>query len=905
MGRNASLLIVLAALVAGIFFWLLGDSGEVGAVGGPATGSSELVDLPSGAELDEQGSSTGAPTGEAERIPVPLEPPPADPFAGRLAFHESRIVGRLVDPGGAPLPGRTVELLISTSREASAERARTLGTVRTEREATTDSDGRFEFDAFQAIRSWLFVEAKHPSWPTLRLVALEPYPGQVHDLGDLQFAPAASIPLRVMDTDSLGILGAEVLLAALPTGGGRRGGSPGIAEPVGTTGADGTFVIEGLGPGRYVVGARARDHSLTWSSTIDLPEDTAEVTLTLGPGHALQGRVLDRDTGANIAGAELLINDRNRGQVPYVRLVSGPAGEFTFEGSSTNVNLRYAATAEGYLRTWGNLREERNTAGMMVLEVRLAGANETEVLVLDDATGEPIEDARLFESSSGWSPTSNIENMGLGAAEGENPGGAPDLARSDAAGLARVPTPSSDRYLLASAAGYLTRSVDLPRDRGTASSAPVEVRLVRGSAVEVQVTHAGQPAAGAVVELCLVSQRADEGLETTQASNRGWRRQPSVSVSGLAWRDEARLMPAAQAVANDEGIARFDSLPTGFYRAVASRSDTCRTVGEPIRVRDSKEDHWVELELFPPATIQGRTLLRGKPEPGQRVVAMRNLGTPTDRSMPSEAELHSTRSLADGSFELTGLGPGSWRLFALRPGQAMDPGAAVHSGSVIGRHIEKTEVLLDLVAGDQRTADLVAQGPGARLTGRVLLNHQPAAGLVLRLRFQDPDGSRQGSVTARTDSAGGYAFEGLIEGEWSITLTRQIARRGGNLFTDGVTLLADRLRIPDTELVERDFRFEVGGVLLNITAPDLPPDPKRRQDKISWVALRAAPSSGGDPVMNAWFRAGSPVELVDLPVGSYDLTITEDNVLPLTLPVEVDAGIRSELEGTLELKPKD
>jgi len=143
MGRNASLLIVLAVLVAGIFLWLLGDSGDVAAVGGPGTEASELVELPSGAELDEADSPTGNGTGDPERIAVPLEPIPADPLAGLLPFHESGLVGRLVDPNGTPLAGRPVELLVSTSRAASAARARERGTVRAEREAITDADGRF------------------------------------------------------------------------------------------------------------------------------------------------------------------------------------------------------------------------------------------------------------------------------------------------------------------------------------------------------------------------------------------------------------------------------------------------------------------------------------------------------------------------------------------------------------------------------------------------------------------------------------------------------------------------------------------------------------------------------------------------------------------------------------------
>ena len=909
MGRNAGLLVVLLILLGGVFAWLLGDPGDPVNAGPGGSGSSDVtiaerLDLTAPDELHASDPGEDEPGG---REAIAIEPSPDDLLADLLALDRSRVVGRLLDPDGRPLAGHTVHLAVVGERTADLVRARRRGVVRVELEAVTNGMGRFAFEPSPVTGAWHVLRAEHASWPPVQVGPVGPVPGRETEVGDLRFGRGATLPLRVTDDEGLALGGAEVLLARLPAA-----GTP-TATVVGTTRGDGTCLVPDLAPGRYAVGARGPRHALAWSEELELEADVppAEVTLALRAGHDLYGRVVEEGTGAGVAGAEVLIADRDMRPTVHEVLTTDGQGRFVRPSSFPRQRLRYQVRAEGFFTDWGTLREDTVTAGQLEQVITLQRVSTVQVRVLDADTEAPIEGARLYLLGTDSSKTSSAERLGLMARPGANPADAPDLARTDAGGLAEVPAPSNDRILCAAAEGYLAGTVDLPRDRGSLDGTPLEVRLERGGGITVTVSDAVGPLPGARVELCLVTTNPDEGAEAS-GSRRGWRRQSGISPTELVWSDLARLLPVARKASDAEGTAHFTPVPRGFFRVVASAPGLARMVSEPLRLYGKEERLEVALELAADARVDGRVLLRGEPAPGQRVLAMRELRANENGrgSLPAEAEVHVTHADDEGGFELTGLGPGTWRIFALRPGDIR--GAAANGYRAVTRqHDDKAEVL-DVVAGGRHRIDLEAQGPGAVLTGRVELNHRPKGGLRVRARMRDPDGGRGPSVTGYTDSAGRYRLEGLLEGDWDLSVSTE-PERSSRMYIDRVPLTDELVVVGDVETLERDLSVEVGALTLHATAPELPPDAKGRPQKVSWVSLQlsadqdrggvAALQGGGQ--VRGWFPAGVDCELPEVPVGSYVARIAENHVETVRQPVDVDAGLGTRLEIELVAKEQD
>ena len=223
---------------------------------------------------------------------------------------------------------------------------------------------------------------------------------------------------------------------------------------------------------------------------------------------------------------------RTGGAAAYERYRTDGSGGFRRPGTGENRRLRYRVDAEGYQPSWGNLREPSVTAGQLEQTIEVVALGEVEVIVLDDESGAPLEDARLFLLATDRTRLSTAERLGI-----ELEGGAPDLARTDASGLAVVQTPAGDEYLYAGMDGYLARAVEL--QRGEAPAAPIEVRLERGGGILARVSGPDGPVAGAVVELCLVSTDATEGegggggRRDNAFRNRRWR-EPTVSAADRA-----------------------------------------------------------------------------------------------------------------------------------------------------------------------------------------------------------------------------------------------------------------------------------------------------------------------------------------------------------------------------------
>jgi uncharacterized GH25 family protein len=119
-------------------------------------------------------------------------------------------------------------------------------------------------------------------------------------------------------------------------------GAAGFDAPLATAvaGEDGKFTLEGLPQAGIRIRATAPGHAVPALSVA--AEFTGEVTIRLFPGAAISGRVLDRETKAPVAGAEIAWERT-------VQARSGPDGAFRLDAVTVG-SMELVVRAKGYAR---------------------------------------------------------------------------------------------------------------------------------------------------------------------------------------------------------------------------------------------------------------------------------------------------------------------------------------------------------------------------------------------------------------------------------------------------------------------------------------------------------------------------------------------------------------------------
>lgn len=234
----------------------------------------------------------GRSTAEVHR-PRPYEPAPA---ALRVAPGETRemelpvevavrIEGRAVDAAGAAVAGTVVR-----AGPAGEEEPGDLGAV-----AVTDEAGRFAFDDVPARTPWRVVAADGSP-------AVEPLVGEPGETirVDVRLVPPAPavVPALAAPVEGKTIAGmvvgpdgapveAAVFVRPLDAGEESRGWRTGSVS-------DGTFVLEGLPPGRYRLSAEAPLREMV---AVDADAGDESVRIELGPERAPAGPLVLRVLG--------------------------------------------------------------------------------------------------------------------------------------------------------------------------------------------------------------------------------------------------------------------------------------------------------------------------------------------------------------------------------------------------------------------------------------------------------------------------------------------------------------------------------------------------------------------------------------------------------------------------------
>lgn len=203
---------------------------------------------------------------------------------------KARIVGTVLDEGGAPLEGVQVEWQ-KTNEERGPKlvaRARSLG------------DGRFELaaDPEVVLDSWseCVLSVEFPGLAPTWIEGLLPEVKEC-DLGSIRLYPFAELRGSVVDVQGNAVSGASVF--AMP--GASRGPSETTwgLRPIATTGADGGFSCRNVPPGLVTLGVSARGFAdLVFEPRALALHTPNELAATLQPGRTVVLHVQDDSSGA-------------------------------------------------------------------------------------------------------------------------------------------------------------------------------------------------------------------------------------------------------------------------------------------------------------------------------------------------------------------------------------------------------------------------------------------------------------------------------------------------------------------------------------------------------------------------------------------------------------------------------
>jgi len=896
---------LVCALVVGLFFVGRdheGDRAPAASAAAEADAAAEPAETPSleATGLDATGSSSPDPersapaVTDAPRDPSRLGNPPKK--VGPTVLLTGRVLGNL----GKPVEGASVyaaESIAAFGLNLDEIDSDGLGGAPWIRrvEAKTDADGRFQIRP--EARSKIYLSFRAPGFAPLdREFAL---PGSERDLGDLVLDASAILSGRVVDPNGRGVAGARIARVS-GTGpvlafGGERGAT------VARTDALGSFRVDQLaaGPWRLLVTHADHPDHLETGETDRPGAEQSGLIFTLDAGSEIQGRVVGAPAGAPAkltvraaphGGEDNLAVDSPPVLVPAAR-TAGCAADGSFVLKGLKVSQKYRLTAQEGVRDF-----YRGTRSLPVIAragdrgIELAYKPETAIVfqVVDATSGAPVVDLSV---QAGWNftmpllddegramrrfPEGRVRFGGLApsarAAAGIVPAAMPAGAGGGATGLKlRIESPGYE---------VLERS-DIALSEGQDTDLGV-LRLDRAPAVAVLVLDdaTGEPIADAAVSLEEV-----EGVD---------RRAARFSFRIEEDTDEAageRVHGSAQrARTGADGWASVTSLPGKTARISVEKSGYARHRGEPIALplHDIVErtirlgpggSVTVEVVDSRGAPVSGAEVDHETPEQGEGQISFGDSGERTD---------------TDGRVVFENLASGEHRF---RLGRSADGGFIdVGGGHAFVRGVSRAgggaEVGWSSIEVDERTAAtirLVLPERGT-LAGRVTEGGQPLANATLRLSPKSEDETpmpfRSGGRSAHTDVRGDYLFDGVDEGEYSLSVehpTRAMAFEAKIEVRPGENRQDIDLAVAIVEgTVTGEDGKPVAGV--RVRAERAPVAGRRRPMAIMVMAT----SDGGDePEVNVSTEAsGAPVVTTDAE-GRYSLR----GVLPdVELVVEADA----------------
>jgi protocatechuate 3,4-dioxygenase beta subunit len=412
----------------------------------------------------------------------------------------------------------------------------------------------------------------------------------------------------------------------------------------GFTREDGTFRLRGV-PSRSMlqVGAEAAGFAPAeqMASTGEPGRSPAPLRIELGPGSSLTGRLVDAD-GRPVAGTEILLRD----------LGSLDAGL-----AATPRESRTVTDASGRFRL------DHLAGGVHRLSAGSTAAVLSEVEIPDQPSARDLGDLRLAPAAVAAVPSRPLESRLLSVTSQVStppepppgPGRAVSGRITDPQG---APVASADLLLHSSAPSRIFRASSAADGSFVFPEVPdgsyrIAARAAGfGDARPEEVRVAGAPVAGLALRL------EPGGSVSGRILGLAEHELPHVQVT--AWRDGVETLLPLRALAGTDGRYRITGLPLGEWRITARRASSY-IVERKVRLTKPGEDLDLDLSFPEGVALSGRVLRAdGKP----LADAMVALGT----AQTDGRQARQTTTRADGSFAISAVEPGSYRLLVLGQG---------------------------------------------------------------------------------------------------------------------------------------------------------------------------------------------------------------------------------------------
>lgn len=505
-----------------------------------------------------------------------------------VLVRESALEGRVTDASGAPVEGATVR--VSIPAEGLMKQAATLfgGVFASGR---TGADGRYRVGGATEGRRDVVVEA--PGFLTQR--SEETFPAEQTLVRDYAMQPGAELSGIVLLPDGGPCPGATVRVQSA----GAPPANPMVAM-MGVGGATAAFVTDVEGRWK-ASGLQHGPHTVTASApryldgtARDVADGATEVTLTLGAGVTLRGRVVAAETGAGVGGATVFRKGRTSGPgaAPWMQglagdpsIVAGPDGSFEISGLLPGPWELYAR-AKGYAES-GRLKVS-GAAGETVsdLSLALAPGSSLSGRVLRKGAGTPIEGALVYVPL-GKGPMASMNASDLTEGEPSAPADSESAKTGPDGSFVIAGLTPGKVTLEARAQGLAPTTMSGTEVPG----GPVVVEMSEGGAVE-GVVYAEDG-------------RVHEGV--TVMSQRGMMGQG-----------------ARMSTTDREGRYRIERLAPGAYQVMVLDPESPMMVGgvASVTIRDGEVTKHDFGKPGAGRTVSGEVLRDGKPFPGATLVLL-------------------------------------------------------------------------------------------------------------------------------------------------------------------------------------------------------------------------------------------------------------------------------------------
>lgn len=593
------------------------------------------------------------------------------------------LAGRVLSAEGAPVEGAWLIRPDSSTRPSLGDFPGERGVVL----GQSAADGSFEL-APQPVGPWTILvhSSEHPDFIASSAGRMK---WRDETRLELRFPPSSTIEGRVVLTpgpNAPALSDLEVRASALDEPGVDRGPVKNSTRRA-TLGPHGEFTLAGIEPEALVrlrLAASEKDsrnQDWTYETELDVRGGERDVLLQVGAVSTIVVHARNAVTGAPMT--EFRANAQVRRPDGVLRGLSlrsekrADGGlllrtDRTIEsGGLVVLTLR----AEGYFSTSAPDFELRPGASVELAAVELAPQPRLDFHVSDALTGRPLSGARVVVS--------------LGDAALESASAPRERSREIFESRSDLTDPSGMTRLWSEreGCGWATARLE-----GYASSEPlevcfkaavetIEIALAIGPALQVRVLDAhGAPAPSRRVIL---------------------HRDASVDVSRI----EAQRFFERDALSDSEGLARFEGLTPGAYRAwlVERRVGAARTADEHARTFASTVvapdvEAQLELRALPRGSLSGRVSFARSPL-ANAVVMLSVANSKHPRARNPEGVLR-TRTDSEGRYLFEQLGPGGWNL------------SVFHADLLVPTRMELS------YDGDEHTFDIVI--PRTALVGRVV-----------------------------------------------------------------------------------------------------------------------------------------------------------------------------------------